>query len=221
MDKIPNQSSLLIAGTNVLMPDAREDQMFWGATTSGLFSVKSAYETLNQQQQEEPKEYWQYLWKLQVPARVKTFLWLTTKKALMTNSHRFRRNIASNPSCDLCTGREEDWIHVLRNCPVACMVWSELNPLSNLAGFLTMNLDNWLVDNIRDSTRCADATPWNVRFSISCWLLWRWRNERIFTCKIPFRKSAQICSLSKEFFRVFQIFVGMNDRQQSLCMVSW
>lgn len=106
------------------------------------FSVKSEYRALGQDNWEEAQECWSCIWKLQVPTKIKTFLWLTRKEALLTNNCRFRRHIASSPNCDLCAGKEEDWIHVLRNFLAAYMVWSELDPSGNLANFVSKNLKN-------------------------------------------------------------------------------
>lgn len=155
-----------------------------------MLSAKSVCEALNQPSWDEPKNFWHSVWKLHVHLGIKTFLWLTRKNALMTNSYRFKRHIASNPSCDLCPGREEDWVHVLRSCPIACMVCCELNPSSRFDEFLTKNLDDWLGDNIKNPTCCSDGTAWNVRCSVAYWLIWRWRNEGIFTSKLPCRRSA-------------------------------
>ena len=59
------------------------DKLFWQWTQSGTYSCKSGYQFLKMEEEEEgieavqngEKEFWQSIWGLQVPNKVKNFLW--------------------------------------------------------------------------------------------------------------------------------------------------
>lgn len=104
---------LLIAGFSPPNPLMGEDAAFWGGEESGLFSIKSAYKSLSSNEWQAQSNCWQKVWKLQVPQRVRTFMWLAMKQVLLKNSVRFKRHMAPNPWCDLSAGVEESIIHVL------------------------------------------------------------------------------------------------------------
>ena len=43
-----------------------------------------------------PKGLWTVIWKLKVPQKIRTFLWLTQHGKLMTNHERFHRGMSLN-----------------------------------------------------------------------------------------------------------------------------
>lgn len=100
--------------------------------------MKSAYETHEVGTLSENPDIWKSIWKLQVPQKVRTFVWLIMKQALITNSPRFNRHIVSILDYDLCTSVSEDWWHAVRNCLTASTLWAELKTPSNISIFLTI-----------------------------------------------------------------------------------
>ena len=42
------------------------------------------------------------VWKLNAPQRLKTFMWLVTNEALLTNNERLKRNMVASDTCGLC-----------------------------------------------------------------------------------------------------------------------
>lgn len=69
--------------------------------------------------EEREDKGWRHLWKVQVPQRVRAFLWLAARDRLMINGNRVRRGLASDSRCGGCNGSLEDAVHVLRDCPHA------------------------------------------------------------------------------------------------------
>ncbi|XP_056694885.1 uncharacterized protein [Spinacia oleracea] len=66
---------------------------------------------------------WNEVWRVRVPQRIRLFLWLTLQDRLMTNANRFIRGFTTNPRCFVCGEVEENNDHILRQCPVARVVW--------------------------------------------------------------------------------------------------
>jgi hypothetical protein len=76
-----------------LSPSLPRDCLIWRGTTTGMFTVYSAYHLAKELQdnkggqcsyQEKGKEVWKCLWSLEVPQVVKTFMWRSFNNALPT-----------------------------------------------------------------------------------------------------------------------------------------
>ncbi|KAK8981864.1 hypothetical protein V6N11_049356 [Hibiscus sabdariffa] len=66
---------------------------------------------------------WNHIWKLQVPQRLRCFLWLTCRKKLMTNLERCKHTLTDVSLCPICHRSEESTLHALRDCVNLRQVW--------------------------------------------------------------------------------------------------
>ncbi|KAG7559686.1 Reverse transcriptase domain [Arabidopsis thaliana x Arabidopsis arenosa] len=134
------------------------DRLAWGETADGQFTVKSAYTMITRD--ESPKQdmasFYNKIWKVKAPERVKTFLWLVSHQAIMTNVERFRRHIGDTTICQVCKGGEETIIHVLRDCPSISGIWSRLVPDRRKQEFFNASLLTWLHGNLRGGEATGD-----------------------------------------------------------------
>ncbi|CAN1767664.1 Putative ribonuclease H protein At1g65750, partial [Linum perenne] len=80
--------------------------------------------------------------------------------------------MASDASCSRCAGVEESVIHVLRDCPAAAAVWSHL-------GFSSTN-QSWQSPDPSEWVRELVVGPRSLIGEITCWYLWKARNQLIF-----------------------------------------
>ncbi|KAK9025335.1 hypothetical protein V6N11_038204 [Hibiscus sabdariffa] len=123
---------------------------------------------------------WKWVWKLQVPQRVRVFLWLALHRRLLTNVERTRRHLTSMDHCECCLGGPEDVVHVLRDCFVARDVWSRVLPLAQLGIFSQISADDWFRVNLfASSGSLSTLKEWPQKFAILCWLLWKNRCCRV------------------------------------------
>ncbi|KAK9000594.1 hypothetical protein V6N11_081085 [Hibiscus sabdariffa] len=61
-----------------------------------------------------PKQaIWKAIWRLNVPQRIRLFLWIAFQQKLMTNATRHYRHLAPSPTCPLCNSQPEMIIHAL------------------------------------------------------------------------------------------------------------
>ncbi|CAI9098889.1 OLC1v1035618C1 [Oldenlandia corymbosa var. corymbosa] len=88
---------------NIPPPQSLTDQdiPLWRASASGKFSTKSAYNHLYSNKWDQDDRKWQLLWKWQGPERIKLFMWLLMRKALLCNAERLRRHMTDNGNCHL------------------------------------------------------------------------------------------------------------------------
>ena len=97
-----------------------------------MYSKKSAYRLLaksvsnNQPGPSCPtkhKDLWNSIWRLNIPNKIKHFLWRTCSKSLPTKRNLTHRKITTDASCDLCRDHHENAIHVLWDCYVVKEIW--------------------------------------------------------------------------------------------------
>ena len=69
----------------------QSDNFWWGLSSTGIFTVKSAYTLAAEGQTDTiPTDRWSVIWKMKVPKKIRTFLWLTHHGKLMTNHERWK-----------------------------------------------------------------------------------------------------------------------------------
>lgn len=116
------------------------------------FSVKAVYGMLMKNSLNPSEVKWKLSWSLNVPQRVRHFIWLVFKGRLFTNAKRCRRVLSEDHSCKLCGSVEESCLHVLRDCCKAKEVWKQLVLSRILVCFLSYSLEDWLSANLKICT---------------------------------------------------------------------
>ncbi|GJN02011.1 hypothetical protein PR202_ga19322 [Eleusine coracana subsp. coracana] len=116
----------------------QEDFWSWHYEKNGVFSMRSAYRMLVNNREHataymenipgrsdiasEEKE-WLRLWKLDLPSKIKIFLWRLARLSLPSADVLHRRNMTTHSSCSLC-GAQDSWKHALLECNLARCVWA-------------------------------------------------------------------------------------------------
>ncbi|CAL1355748.1 unnamed protein product [Linum trigynum] len=157
-----------------------DDTLFWHPTSDGRFSTKSAFHLLQVQTDNGQSKTWKEIWKLEVPERVRCFMWLVAHNRISSNEQRAKRHISVTSGCFRCENQVESTLHILRDCPPAAFVWMRTVPADQHQAFFSMDLDLWLATNLQKTDRYVEDTPWNAFFSIAIWNLWKNRNEGAF-----------------------------------------
>ncbi|CAN1167457.1 Putative ribonuclease H protein At1g65750 [Linum perenne] len=164
---------LWVAGMSPPSAGAGEDRITWGLKRDGRFIIRSAYLL----DAEEEGNTLDPIWRWKRLQRIRQFLWLVTHNCLLTNSERHRWHLAEIGSCQVCPGQEEFVLHVLRDCPLASATWELLALPSSDQTFFQTPLLPWIERFIRKSEHC-------LLFEVTCWWLWRARNDRVFNNKL-------------------------------------
>ncbi|CAN1758812.1 Putative ribonuclease H protein At1g65750 [Linum perenne] len=178
-DKIIAQ---VVAGMSPPMAGAGEDRITWGLERDGRFRVRSAYLLAAEEEGDTLDPIWRLIWRWKGPQRIRQFLWLVAHNRLLTNSERRRRHLAEIGSCQVCPGQEESVLHVLRDCPLASATWELLALSSGDQTFFQTPLLPWIERFIRKPELC-------LLFGVTCWWLWRARNDRVFNNKLTTAES--------------------------------
>ena len=167
-----------------------DDFWDWVHEKKGTFTVRSAYRMLvdtnmrreawlegkgHSSDTARETKSWERLWKVDVPSKLKIFLWRLAQQSVPTADVLHHRNMSTTTRCGLC-GSEDSWQHSLLHCTVARCVWALQ--------------DHDLVE-VLNSTREPDARRWlfslldtlsSVEFTqvaVTMWALWYARRQAL------------------------------------------
>ncbi|CAN1121952.1 Putative ribonuclease H protein At1g65750 [Linum perenne] len=149
-----------------------EDDWVWGLESLGHFSIKTAYNLICETNFRPISRWWRAVWKWNGPNRIRHFLWLVVRDKLLTNEVRCQRGFSSDAICSRCSSETESILHILRDCDFAREAWSAVG------GFETDG-DDWKLP-LTDWFQFWLAKNKGQSFGITCWFLWRTRNEMLF-----------------------------------------
>ena len=110
-----------------------EDKLYWPWTQNGQYSCKSGYRFLKSEaneevaeaMQDEDKKFWYSIWALQVPNKIKNFMWRACRDSLPTKVNLRRRHIMDSSLCEQCLREEESPLHALWSCRELDLIWLE------------------------------------------------------------------------------------------------
>lgn len=118
------------------LPRSREeDAVLWHFDKRKEYTVKSGYQiALNLKFPNAPTNsengyrHWKFLWMLDLPKKIKIFMWSVMKNILPTAKHLWKGKSLQDPICQRCKKEVETIKHVLVECKAARKV-CELAPL--------------------------------------------------------------------------------------------
>ncbi|KAF7844754.1 reverse transcriptase [Senna tora] len=150
-----------LTSTFVHLNNNMPDQMAWKYSKDGTFTIKSAYNLISNENQNETANL-NWLWKPPVHPRETFFLWKTYQNALPTAKKLHSFNCLQNPLCQLCSTEEETVIDILRDCYISRGVWDILKVPHT---FFQTTIQPWLKHNATDSSTSYHNVPWNCLFT--------------------------------------------------------
>ena len=127
---LPHETSLIKAIP--LCSGDCEDNLFWCRNSNGVYSVKSSYMMILENEMKDShsssdlsmtRKVWRGVWSLRIPNRVKTLLWRAGSETLPTKENLWKRRILSDASCPNCNINKESSFHALWSCPYLSPIW--------------------------------------------------------------------------------------------------
>ncbi|XP_075508178.1 uncharacterized protein LOC142545090 [Primulina tabacum] len=181
--KIPTHVEDKLAACILSEEEDAGDRICWGLTSSGNFSISSAYELIMGIQNHTTDNLWGMIWKLEVPYRIRAFLWLVRHEKIMSNVERVKRGFTTSGMCVMCQNDMEDVDHIFRKCEKAREIWRCFMSTNAFQNILKLSFDEWFRANLGQERQNMDTRNWNVLFAITLWWLWKWRNDLVFNNK--------------------------------------
>lgn len=185
-DAAPIVTTLLPESDLTVTLNSGCDSILWKWTASGIYSANSVYKMLTTGGRIEFDHM--YVWRLPIPPTVRIFAYLMLQDRILTGEVMERRNMATQNRCVMCRNcPSESTLHLLFLCPNAVQVWFRV---AAHFGFRIMvprlTVDDIMVVSRRqaemEGERCRKI--WNSLFMCTCWLIWKQRNNKIFTGKL-------------------------------------
>jgi hypothetical protein len=113
-----------------------DDMVAWHYDKKGVFSVKSAYHLgMNSRANQkggiaasstEPVDaspQWQKIWNINLPGKIKIFLWRFAYNSLPTRMNIQRKRVDLDTRCPMCYRLDEDGGHLFLKCKKVKQVW--------------------------------------------------------------------------------------------------
>lgn len=109
------------------------DSRFWRYNKKGMYTVKSAYwvalptslrkDNLEFVSTSTSPTFWPKIWKLNIPPKIKIFLWKAAHNAIATEANMATYHVPCSPRCGLCGNPFADTNHVLFFCQGVKDAW--------------------------------------------------------------------------------------------------
>lgn len=158
--------------------------MEWKESRNRIFPVKSAYKVALRLRENTQAEHsraglnrpiWKKIWKLNIPPKVRNFLWRAGSNILPTRENLRRHRVQVEPWCELCCQCRETVAHVLWECPLARNVWALCqgkvqkcpNTVQDFFSLFTMLVDRFSRQEIE-------------QWATVSWSIWSSRNKFCF-----------------------------------------
>ena len=164
------------------------DKLVWTLTNSGIFSVKSFY---NAMQSHRVVPY-KFLWKIKLPMKIKTFIWLVLKRSILTRDVLKHRGGDCEETCLFC-GKNESINHLFFECPLARYIWNVVGCAFG-TGFQFTSAEHAISVWLKGKNK-KQRGLWTVGVAATLWGIWKTRNAACFEkwpdepCDVVFRIS--------------------------------
>lgn len=103
-----------------VQPTDGRDDIKWRWSATGLYTVKSAYNTM--MDRPAPKNTTVQIWKIKAPTRVAIFTWLMLRNRILTIDNLRKREWCLVNRCHMCKREEESVNHLFGECNYAQQV---------------------------------------------------------------------------------------------------
>jgi ribonuclease HI len=164
-----------------LIDQVAEDRLVWKVEKNGHYSVRSAYrlcvDVLIYSTHLRRDGYWQGIWRLKVPPKIKNLVWRICRNVVPTRRRLQDKGVQCPLDCVICGGPEEDLDHICFNCPFSVQVWQRI-------GF--WNVIQQIRANTGSVADCLFALLQHYnddnsqRLTGILWSLWKHRNLKLW-----------------------------------------
>lgn len=153
----------------------------WKGTSSGVFSVASAYHLLTKDTHAQTSYTWDNIWALKGPCRLNFLLWKLCHNAIPVGKNLQKHHVPQNICCQVCGHLEEDSLHTIRDCTWARQIWQLLLRRQDMHRFCSSKeTAQWVEMNLKvagESMHRNNHWPYVFREAVAS--IWYWRNQKV------------------------------------------
>jgi len=154
-----------------------EDKPKWLWNKNGIFSVKSIYSHLFVEDPDLPNKK---LWRAKIPLKIKTFMWLISRNAILTKDKFLKRKWQGDTKCRFCP-ELETISHMFFEYSMAKFVWSLVAMVvgSSCRPCSYDQFWEWVQKYMPTGSKFH-----MVGLAAICWAIWRAHNNICFENKL-------------------------------------
>lgn len=133
-----------------------------------------------------PEKVWKTIWNLQIPQKIKIFLWKAVQNILPVKDNMARRHISPSRTYPLCNLDAKTTKHTLFLCSWTHPVWFGLQIQCIPTPSKVNSFGNWLGQKFMVIQQIPETSQFGL-ISLACalWTIWKSRNQGVFgTVKI-------------------------------------
>ena len=162
-----------------------DDDVLWHYDKRGEYSVKSGYQLALKMKfsdapssSESMSQYWSALWSMELPKKIKIFMWRASNNLLPSTKNIWKRKVLQEPTCQICRKSIESISHALLEYKAAKSIWLQ-SPFT-VPSFKDHSHDIFsILQRMANELRKADL---ELMVAL-CWAVWFSRNKFIFKGK--------------------------------------
>ena len=140
-------------------------------------------------------EVWKLIWGLNIPNKVRNFMWRVCKEAIPAKHNLLRRKILMEDRCEQCGVEAETATHALWECTTLDEIWEAIPGFEDRRQLSATNIRN-LINLVHEKRNNLDL------MAMVMWTTWHRRNQlRVSTNAIP---KAQIIQQASQALATFQ-----------------
>jgi hypothetical protein len=160
-----------------------KDEWAWTHENNGQFTVQSPYKQLlsSQWKYQNPSSsdsnsavFWNKLWKMQVPPKVRTFWWRVVHDFIPCREVLKKKHMELIGNCILCGAEEENTFHALFECSWAQQFWLEMKKTTGVK-LPRLHPVIWATDLVSDTVVSNDHA---CIILCGAWAIWSERNAK-------------------------------------------
>ena len=151
------------------------DTWMWLFDGNGEFTVRSCYRQLVGECSTTDATFWKKIWSLELPGKVRFFLWRTSRFCLPTNVALIEKRVNVPSTCSWCQVEDETEKHILFECQFAKAAWES----TGLAQWSHTIPEESILDHFRRLVTNATKEQCVLAASL-CWSLWNRRNNWVW-----------------------------------------
>ncbi|KAH9717156.1 putative reverse transcriptase/RNA-dependent DNA polymerase [Citrus sinensis] len=170
----------------IILPSSPQlDQLIWHFDKHGNYSIKSGYQLSLRLKSPDlasssdlSKTHWKIIWSMEIPEKIKIFMWRAAQNMLSTAYNLWRRKAIKEPMCGRCSKEKEDGFHALIGCKYANKVWK----LTDFHQNMKMLAQQDLLSTLQEMGKIASRKDMELIIA-TCWSIWSSKNLFIFKGK--------------------------------------
>ena len=146
-----------------------------------------------------PSAVWKYVWHLDVPPKIRCFLWKSMHEALPTMARLHQRYSSPTDLCSICQIGSESIFHLFLECPWVVGIWSSGWLHINVVGTMSNSWATWLLSMFNSPNVSKEERKKRMAYiATTCWHTWVARCNFVFNLQ-PIYPSRILAAISGSF----------------------